>query len=246
MQKVEISGAYRETRGKGPARQLRAIGQVPAVLYSKGTSTLLQVNPKEINRILNSPSGENSLITLVLSQGKEGYATSRLAVLKAVQRNPVSESLVHVDLFEISLSDPITLRIPIEITGLSVGVKGGGILQHSTRDLEVRCLPAIVPDRISVDVTALKIGDSIHQREIVLGEGIELLGDPNQSIVSVVPPISEAKMDAILATGPKDIKAPEVTKQKDKEEIAAAPAKGGGGKGDMKKEVKKAPKDAKK
>jgi large subunit ribosomal protein L25 len=181
---------------------------------------------KEIDRVLHSASGENSLISLKLSGGQNGAGAAgeeRLAVLREIQRNPVTEGMVHVDLFEISMNEPIALKIPVELVGLAAGVKNGGILQHSTRELEVRCLPALIPDRIRVEVSALKIGDSIHVRELVMAEGIELLSDPNQSLVSVVPPISEAKMEAILATatGPKETKEPEVIGQKEKEEAAA-------------------------
>jgi large subunit ribosomal protein L25 len=234
MQKIEVSAAYREKLGKGPSRQMRMAGQVPAVLYRKGVSTTLSLNPKEIDRVLNSASGENSLITLKLSGGQNGEGVAvaeHLAVLKEIQRNPVTDNMVHVDLFEILMNELITLRIPVVLTGAAIGVKNGGIVQHSARELEVRCLPALIPDSISVDVSALKIGDSIHVREMVMAEGIELLTDRNQSIVSVVPPISEAKMEAILATAPKETKEPEVIGQKEKEAAAAekgdTKAKGG-------------------
>ena len=121
MQKIAVESMYREKRGKGPARQLRMRGQVPAVLYSKGTSTLLELNPKEIDNLLKSASGENSLITL--RAGKEGEKESRLAILKELQRDPITGKILHVDLFEVSINEPLALRIPVEVFGVSIGVK---------------------------------------------------------------------------------------------------------------------------
>ncbi|MBI3359134.1 MAG: 50S ribosomal protein L25 [Nitrospirae bacterium] len=227
MQKIAIKSACREKRGKGPARRLRMAGQVPAVLYSKGTSTLLTLNPKEIDNLLKSASGENSLITLQAE--KESEKEARLAILKQLQRDPITGKILHADLFEISIDKPLTLRIPVEIFGVSVGVKNGGILQHNLRELEIRCLPSLIPDHIRVDVSLLKIGEVIHVKDVAVLEGIEMIADSNLVVVSVVAPISEAKLEAMLATAPKETKAPEVIGAKEKEE--EAPTAGGKEKG---------------
>lgn len=230
MRKVAINGKVRDQVGKGPARQLRMAGQVPAVLYSKGTSTLYTLNPKEIDKLLQTPSGENSLITLqfagVAPPGEEGNQDSRLAILKALQRDPIRGQILHVDLFEISINDPLTLHVPIECFGVSVGVKNGGILQHGLRDLEIRCLPSFIPDTIRVDVSLLKLGDAIHVKDLSMAEGIEMMADPEGVLVSVVAPMSEAQLQAMLTTVPKDTKGPEVTGEKAKEEEGKTDAKG--------------------
>lgn len=224
MQKVAINGKIRDQRGKGPARQLRMAGQVPAVLYSKGTSILYTLNPKEIDKLLQTPSGENSLITL--QSGEEGNQDSRLAILKALQRDPIRGQILHVDLFEISINDPLTLHVPIEFFGVSVGVKNGGILQHGLRDLEIRCLPSLIPDTIRVDISLLKLGDALHVKDLSMAEGIEMIADPEGVLVSVVAPMSEAQLQAMLTTVPKDPKGPEVTSEKAKEEEGKPDAKG--------------------
>jgi large subunit ribosomal protein L25 len=216
MQKIAIESAYREKRGKGPARRLRMAGQVPGVLYSKGTSTLLELNPKEIDNLLKSASGENSLITL--QTGKEAEKEARLAILKELQRDPITGKILHVDLFEVSINEPLALRIPVEVFGVSIGVKNGGILQHNLREFQIRCLPSLIPDSIRVDISLLKIGDSLHVKDVPLSEGIEMIADPNIVVVSVAAPISEAKLEAMLATAPKETKAPEVISAKEKEE----------------------------
>jgi len=251
MQKVALTSTYRDKRGKGPARQLRMLGQVPAVLYSKGHSTLYTLNPKEIDKLLQTPSGENSLITLqsetVGTPPAEGEQGSRLAILKALQRSPITGKILHVDLFEISINDPLTLRVPVEVFGVSVGVKNGGILQHTLRDLEIRCLPSLIPDKIRIDITLLKVGDSLHVKDVPVSEGIEIISDLNLVLVSVVAPMSEAKLEAMLATAPKDTKAPEVIGAKKEEEDGKADPKAKGGKEKGKEEPKaKAKEGAKK
>ncbi len=224
MQKVTLTSTVRDQRGKGPARQLRMKGQVPAVLYSKGNSTLYTLNPKEIDKMLQRPSGEISLITLQSSE--EGAQESRLAILKALQRDPIRGQILHVDLFEISINDPLTLHVPIEVFGVSVGVKNGGVLQPGLRDLEIRCLPSLIPDSIRVDITLLKIGDSLHVKDLSMAEGIEMITDAEGTLVSVVAPMTEAQLAAMLATVPKDTKGPEVTGEKVKEEAVKTDAKG--------------------
>lgn len=219
MQKVAINSTVRDECGKGYARRLRMRGQVPAVLYSKGNSSLYALNPKEIDKLLQTPAGENSLITL--QSGEAGNHDSRLAILKALQRDPIRGQILHVDLFEISLNDPLTLRVPVEIVGVSVGVKNGGLLQHNLRDIEIRCLPSLIPDTIRIDITSLKIGDALHVKDISALEGIEMMADPELVLVSVAAPMSEAKLEAILAAGSKETKAPEVIGAKEKEEAAA-------------------------
>ncbi len=224
MQKVEIQSQYRQEYGKGVARKLRVRGQIPAVLYSKGTSVALQLNLKEIDRALRSGSGDNTLMTFQVDQGKG--VQSHLAILREIQRDPITGTILHVDLFEVSMNEPLILSVPVEIVGTVMGVKDGGILQHTMRELSIRALPALIPDRISVDASTLKIGETIHVRDLSLAEGIEILADPNRVVVSVVPPISEAKMEAILAPGVKETKAPEVIGEKEKAEKAEAAGKG--------------------
>ncbi|MEK7747520.1 MAG: 50S ribosomal protein L25 [Nitrospirota bacterium] len=221
MQKVVLSSQDRKERGKGPARQMRMRGQIPAALHRKGVSTMLELNKKEIDRILVA-SGKNTLITL---ETKDAPSESRLAILKEVQRDPVTGNVLHVDFIEILMTEPITLRVRAEIVGVAVGVKtGGGSLQHGLRDLEIKCLPSVIPESVRIDITHLNIGDAIHVSDIPAIEGIEVTSDAHLVVVSVIAPISDAKMEAMLAGTPKDTKAPEVVGAKEKEEAAAAKA----------------------
>ncbi|MFY9268897.1 MAG: 50S ribosomal protein L25, partial [Candidatus Manganitrophaceae bacterium] len=182
MQKIEIQSEYRKEAGKGVARQLRMRGRIPAVLYGAGTSSLLTMDPEDIGKVLHSVSGENTLITLRITGGSEG--DTRVAILRDFQRDPITGAVLHADLFEINMNEPIVIKVPVEVIGsVPVGVKAGGVLQHNVRELEIRCLPALIPDQIRVDASALEIGQSIHAKQIPLGEGIELMAVSDQSVV---------------------------------------------------------------
>jgi len=220
MQKIAISSSYRTGQGKGPARQLRAKGKVPAVIYRKGASSLLALDRKEIHRVLQS-AGSRHLVTLNFpGEGSKSEGESKLAIMKAVQRDPATDDILHVDFLEVAMNETILFRVPLEVSGVSIGVKAGGILQQSLRELEVRCLPSAIPERIYVDISSLAIGQSIHLKDINLGEGITRVSDANLVVVSVIPPVSEAKLEASLATTPKtagETKEPEVIGQKERE-----------------------------
>lgn len=225
MQKIEIQSEYRKDAGKGVARQLRMRGKIPAVLYSAGASTLLTMDPKEIDKVLHSLSGENTLITLKV-EGGTGEA-SRVAILRDFQRDPITGKILHADLFEISMTEPILVKVPVEVTGgVPAGVKEGGVLQHNIRELEIRCLPSLIPDHIQVDATPMGIGQSIHVKDIHLEAGIEMMADPDQVVVSVAAPMSEAKLEELLTSAPKEGKEPEVLTKKEGEEAPKVEGKG--------------------
>jgi large subunit ribosomal protein L25 len=104
-----------------------------------------------------------------------------------IQRDPVRGDILHVDFHQISLTKKLTIQVPIHLVGTALGVADGGILQHALRDVEIECLPTAIPEKIEVDVSHLKIGDSVHVGDIKV-ENAEVLSDPKSSIVSVVPP----------------------------------------------------------
>lgn len=239
MQKIEIQSEYRNEAGKGVARQLRMRGRIPAVLYGAGASTLLTMDPKDIDKVLHSASGENTLITLQIAGASDGG--SRVAILRDFQRDPITGKVLHADLFEINMNEPIVIKVPVEVIGtVSVGVKEGGVLQHNLREMEIRCLPSLIPDHIQVDASSLAIGESVHAKDIRLAEGIEVMTDPDQVVVSVAAPISEAKLEELL-TAPKETKEPEVLTKKEEEAPKAegkGEAKAAGGDAKAKPEAK--------
>ena len=122
--------------------------------------------------------------------------------------------MLHADLFEISMEKPIRVKVPVHVIGSTpVGVKEGGILHYNLRELHVECLPAALPDFIEVDASPLAIGQGIHLKEIAKRDGVRYLDDPEQKVVSVAVPMSDAKLEALLtsqAAGPEAAKEPEV------------------------------------
>jgi large subunit ribosomal protein L25 len=182
---------------------------------------------------------------------------NRTALLRDYQVDPVTGAVLHADLFEISMSKPIRVKVPIKVIGgVPAGVKEGGVLHHNMRDVHVECLPAALPDHIEVDASVLTIGSGIHVKELGTREGVRFLDDADQMVVSVAAPMSDAKLEALLTSTAGAPGEPEVL-AKGKEVVgaegagvepakagAAAPA--GDAKGGEKKEAAAAPKAEKK
>jgi large subunit ribosomal protein L25 len=210
--KFDLAVTVREKSGKGAARQLRRDGKVPAVLYGQGECLLLTIEPDPLIKILKSQAGSTALITLTVNGAKS--KPKRTALLRDFQVDPVEGHVLHADLFEISMDKPIRVKVPVHVIGgTPAGVKEGGILHYNLRELHVECLPVALPDRIEVDASPLVIGQGIHLREIAKQEGVRYLDDPDQMVVSVAVPMSDAKLEALLtsqAAGPEGAKEPEV------------------------------------
>lgn len=227
--KFDLTVAMRERVGKGAARSMRRAGKIPAVLYGQGDCLLLTVNPDELTKILKSHAGSTALISLTVDGATS--TPNRTALLRDYQVDPVTGSVLHADLFEISMTKPIRVKVPIKVIGaVPVGVKEGGVLHHNMRDVHVECLPAALPDHVEVDASALAIGTGIHVKEMGALEGVRFLDEPDQMVVSVAAPMSDAKLEALLSSTPSAVGEPEVL-AKGKEAAAGAegaePAKAG-------------------
>jgi large subunit ribosomal protein L25 len=253
--KFDLTVAVREQAGKGAARSMRRAGKIPAVLYGQGECLLLTVNPEELVKILKSHAGSTALISLAVNGATSKQ--NRTALLRDYQIDPVTGAVLHADLFEISMSKPIRVKVPIKVIGgIPAGVKEGGVLHHNMRDVHVECLPAALPDHIEVDASALTIGSGIHVNEIGAREGVRFLDDADQMVISVAAPMSDAKLEALLTSGAGAAGEPEImAKGKEvagAEGTGAEPAKAGAAapageaKGGEKKEAAAAPKAEKK
>lgn len=229
---VDMKVETREAVGKGVARTLRRQGKIPGVLYGQSECISLTIDPAEIRKVLYSESGSNTLLNLSIAKG--GREMKRTAMLRDYQLDPVTGAILHADLFEVAMDKPIRVRVPVAVTdGTPVGVAEGGILQHNMRELHVECLPRQIPAHIMVDPIPLKINQGIHVKEVSVPPGIRILDDPDMMVVSVAAPISEAKLEALLATTPAGETAAEpelIGKAKEEEvteEAAAAGEKAG-------------------
>jgi large subunit ribosomal protein L25 len=186
MAVIQLKGAKREQTGKGGARKARAAGQIPGVLYGHGeTPVPVAVDFKEFEIALRSHKGGNAIVNLNVGAGDV------TALLRDVQLDPLSRRIIHLDFQHISLTEQIVVEVALHFVGIPIGVKdSGGILEHITRTLEVRCLPTAIPPSIDVDVTALNIGENLHVRDITVS-GFEIVTDGDVTIAAVVAPAAE-------------------------------------------------------
>jgi large subunit ribosomal protein L25 len=183
-----LAAKPRQAAGKGAARRLRQGGLVPAVAYGKGLpATAIAVGPKEVAAILRSDLGKNTLIELDLD-GKK-----LLAMIKDFTVHPLARSLEHVDFVEVKLDHPVDVEVPLVTTGKAVGVAKGGVLRIVHRTLPVRCLPNIVPVKLTTDVSHLELGEHIATQDLKLPEGVVVRLAPTQTLVAVVAPEKEVE-----------------------------------------------------
>jgi large subunit ribosomal protein L25 len=211
----QLAVETREAAGKGNARKLRAAGRIPVVCYGAGLpSKSIQVDPTVLDKLLRkSSAGMNTLIDL---QG--GGLDGKVVMVKDLQRDPVSGRMLHADFYAIEADKAIEVEVPVHIVGTPTGVTlGGGILDFPLREIEVLCLPGAIPEELSIDVSALELGDSIHVRDIALPAGVELVSDADLTVVSVVAPAkpeeepvaAEAAAEGEAAAEPEGEGAPE-------------------------------------
>ena len=189
METRELEVQERVKIGKGVARKLRSRGIIPAICYRKGTAPVpLSVDPKRLEKLLHTTAGQNVLIQLQILGTDPRKKT---VILKDIQRHPLS-GLVHVDFMEVLLDEAIAVEVPLRLTGEPLeALRLGGLVQQLRRSIEVQCLPTRIPDHITVDVSALNLGDSIHVEEIRLDDDIRILTDLKEPVVVISAPEAE-------------------------------------------------------
>jgi large subunit ribosomal protein L25 len=227
---ITVSAERRDSRGKNEARRLRVKGLAPAVLYGADRPAVaVSVSPKDVNRILNSSTGHNTIFQLTI-QGVEDTP----AMIVDWQRDPIRDNVLHVDLKRIDLSKRIQVKVRVQVTGEPEGVKvQGGLLEVITREVEIECLPNEIPDLFTVNVAPLMIGQSLRASEIPLAESVKLISSPDQVIAHVVmmkaeeAPAAEAAPEAAAPAEPEVIKK---GKKEEEPEAGAEAEKGEKGK----------------
>ncbi len=184
MATVKLTAQGRTATGKQDAKRTREQGQVPAVLYGEQGDTIsLSVNAVDLRVALTTPSGRNVIVQLVL----DGTDMTR-AVIRDMARDPITREILHMDFQRISENKPIHIRVPVALVGVSMAVKEGrGILDHTMRDVEIRCLPRDIPTSIDVDISGLEVGHAIHVSELT-GENVEFLDIPERPVVDILQP----------------------------------------------------------
>jgi large subunit ribosomal protein L25 len=183
METTTLQAEVRAGRGKGPARRLRAEGKVPGVFYGPGVEpTPLTLSPKELTKALRGERGRNVVFKLSLD-GKD-----QLAMVKDLTTDPVTQELLHIDLYRIIEDKVLDVNVPFRTYGRSVGVVQGGVLNVTRRVLPIRTTPANIPVSIEADVTHLGLKDTISVEDIELPEGVECSLQPKLTLVIILEP----------------------------------------------------------
>ncbi len=186
MQRVQLKVYPREKIGKEGARKVRKEGLVPAIIYSPNLDpTPIKVDPALVREALIK-HGVNTLFDLQAEGLPE--LDGKVAIVKEIQRHPISRQYLHVDFYEVDLSKKVYVEVPVEPVGKAVGVEKGGMLEIIRRTIEVKCLPLSIPDHIKVDISSLDIGGVLHVGDIEFPEGVEPAEDPKEPILTILAP----------------------------------------------------------
>lgn len=213
---ITIAAEPRATRGKNEARRLRVAMRIPAVVYGIGKDPVaVSVSPKEVNKILHSSSGVNTIFNLDITGGENSPV-----MVVDWQHDPIKNNLLHIDMKRIDLSKRLTVKIPVHTTGDPIGVKQqGGLYEIITREIEIECLPDEIPEHFEVNVAAMTLGQSLRAREVALTGSMKLLSPAEQVISHVIAVRGSADAAAEGEAGkPAE---PEVVKKGKKEEEGA-------------------------
>ena len=187
MKQVSLNAELRTKCGKSAVRKLRREGLIPAILYGhKKEAIPLSLNSLLLSKIMTDEAIESTLIDLTVKAGKK--EEKKTVVLKEIQVHPAKRNYLHVDFYEVDMSEKIVVPIPIHLIGKAKGVEAGGILQQIEREVEVRCLPSKIPGRFEIDVSNLEIGGSLHLSDIVLDEGVDISEELSLVIATVLTP----------------------------------------------------------
>jgi large subunit ribosomal protein L25 len=209
MDKPILNARTRQSTGKGAARKLRRDNQIPAIFYGPNREPLMLVmDYPALEGIIKLSGGENIILDLTIQS--DGETQTWKAILKDLQVDPIKDTYLHADFYEISMDKEITVDLPIQLINTPVGVEEGGILQHVRRELTVSCLPDKLIQAFEVDVSQLDIGDSIHIRDLSLPEGITILDEEDETVAVVAAPTVE----------PVEVEAEEVEEEALEEEVA--------------------------
>ena len=186
MSENQLVANIRSNKGKTANQKLRQSGNIPAVLYGPRGNILLEMEEETTRHLLEKMSGMHELVPITVTDSSSGDNWTTQVVLREVQKHPYKHLLKHIDFWELPATKEQLVRIPIEITGESPGVKAGGVLQMVVRDIPVYCLPADIPAFIEIDSSKLEIGDSIRNLEIELPAKVSHSTEENYAVLSIV------------------------------------------------------------
>lgn len=180
-QRIELNVETRQ-KGRAEARGLRVNKMVPGIIYGATENVNISLHVNDVIKY-NARAYENALLNLKSSDSK---LNGKVALLKEVFVNPLSRRPEHVDLFVLDLTKNVRVSVEIKIEGKAIGLSEGGLLNIVLRQIEVECLPTAIPDSITVDVTDLHVGDSIHVSDVKIPDGVKMISRPELTVAAVV------------------------------------------------------------
>ena len=188
MQQKQMNIELRTKTGTGVSRRLRNADMVPGVVYGKGVDPIpVTIKNRDLLEAISGAGGQNNLITLIGG----GSLDQNIAIVADIQRDPIKRTFKHVDLHRINPNEKLRITVPVVLKGTAAGVKEGGLLDLAHHELHIECLPGNIPDSIVIDVSELKIAQSIHVGDIPLPDGIVILDQPKIPVVSVLGRVKE-------------------------------------------------------
>ncbi len=202
MERISLVALPRPEVGKNAVKRVRQAGMVPAVLYGRNRAPVpVAIDRKALLSALHTEAGRNVLIDLQVK--RNGEETSDTVMIAEIQHDHIRREVLHIDLRQISLTEKVEARVPIVISGVPEGVTaGGGILEQHLRELVVRCLPTAIPEHMTVNVQGLRLGASLHVRDLPPAEGVEVVTAPEEVIAAVVAPKEEEVAAPVEAAAP--------------------------------------------
>ncbi len=175
---LTVSG--RTETGKGPNRRLRATGMVPAVIYGTGQEpVMVSLNFRELEKALKKPNAETNLFNL------EGEGKKVTAVIRELQRDPLTRRFLHVDLLRVAMDQEAEFEVPIHPVGTPIGVREGGMMETHLRSIVVRCLPTVLPEDLKVDISGIAVNTTFHVSDLQLPEGLTMVTEPEETLFAV-------------------------------------------------------------
>lgn len=188
METLEIPIELRESSDKRAAKRLRRLGSLPGVFYGpKAEPIPLQVNKRQLLKSIPDLEGSH----LIRMKSQSSNLQDKVALIKDIQVHPVTGEILHLDFYEVNLTEKLTVKVPLHFVGKPEGVVRGGILQPVVREIEVECLPSDIPPSLDVDVTPLDIGDTLHVSTLPMPAGVDAIFDTDFTLVTVVAPTVE-------------------------------------------------------
>ncbi|MGA1236229.1 MAG: 50S ribosomal protein L25 [Limisphaerales bacterium] len=211
MKAVTLNAFERTLTRRAGAKQLRAAGRVPAVIYGRSKAPAnLEINERELESLVKHSASETILVDLSV-QGVDSKTANELALVQAVQHHPLTGRVLHVDFHQVAADEKVQVTLPIESQGSAAGVKNGGVLEHVLFKVKVRALPKDLPEVLTVDVSSLDVGQIIHLGEIALPAGVEVVGDASIPVFAVAAPLTESAEATAESGAPTQ---PEMIKEK--------------------------------